>query len=173
MIRGPQVSVWDGKDSNGVDVVSGTYKYKVTVVDSAGFSASKEGVIPLHAIDTSAPTISNVVDLPDPLKLGTDGAGNTIKFDLSENAFVTIEIHNINGVLVRTLFNSNLGPGQNSGEWDGKDTAGNLVSDGIHIYKINAIDISGNNAGEVTGTITTDKTPIKISNVLLIASIFK
>ncbi|MFH1957032.1 MAG: FlgD immunoglobulin-like domain containing protein [bacterium] len=42
--------------------------------------------------------------------------------------------------------------------WNGKDDLGNLVSDGIYTYKIDATDFAGNPAVQQTGTITLDAT---------------
>lgn len=173
MTAGNHISTWDGKNSLGTDVSSGTYKFKITAVDAVGFNAvPAEGTIELVKPDKDAPKITNVSDGPDPMKLGSAGAVNTIKFTLSENATVTLKIFDSNNNLVKTLINSSMTAGENTVEWDGKNGSGALVSDGNYIYKINAADEAGNVGTEVVGTITTDKTPITITNVSINPSKF-
>ena len=60
----------------------------------------------------------------------------TIKYDLKEGGKVTLKIYNILGQEVRTLVNKNETAGFKSVVWDGKDNAGNLVSSGLYIYRL-------------------------------------
>ncbi len=62
----------------------------------------------------------------------------TIKFDLKENAKVTLKIFNTLGQEVRTLVNSTKNAGQHHITWDGKDNAGKQVSSGLYIYRLQA-----------------------------------
>ena len=60
----------------------------------------------------------------------------TIKYDLKENSFVNIAIYNILGEKVRTLINQSESAGFNSVIWDGLNDAGEQVSTGVYIYKL-------------------------------------
>ena len=163
---GMQTSIWDGRDLNGKYVLSGTYKYKIEAIDLVGFIAvPKEGEIILVAPDEDAPQITAVSDSPDPFRLGTNGAASTIKFTLSEKCDVNVSIYNNQNKLISIITNSTLNSGINNTLWDGKDGDANLVPDGVYNYRISASDNSGNIANEFIGTVTTDKTPVAITNI--------
>lgn len=64
----------------------------------------------------------------------------SIKYDLRENAKVTLKIYNSLGQEVRTLVNARQNAGQYTIQWDGKNNAGSAVSSGVYIYRIKAGD---------------------------------
>ncbi|MBL0385939.1 S8 family serine peptidase [Tumebacillus sp. ITR2] len=146
---------WDGKNSSGVLAPDGIYTYKITATDAANLSAvAVSGAV---GLDRFKPSITAVSDTPDPFKV-TGTANSTIAYTLSEESTVDIKIYDASGTLVRTLQNAKLPSGAKTVAWNGKNDAGTLVADGIYTYKINATDSFNNQAAEVTGTITTDKT---------------
>ncbi|MFC1541823.1 two-component regulator propeller domain-containing protein [Candidatus Latescibacterota bacterium] len=65
-----------------------------------------------------------------------------ISFSLSEDAFTTLIIYNINGQKVCNLISGFMQAGIYSVPWDGKDSWGNLVSSGIYFSRLCS---SGNN----------------------------
>lgn len=74
---------------------------------------------------------------PNPFKIKT-----TISYQLTTNGPVNLSIYNIAGQLVKTLTppNSPLeGRGKREGSitWDGRDNRGQLVPNGVYIYKLN------------------------------------
>lgn len=82
--------------------------------------------------------IPEVFDLqqnyPNPFNPST-----TIKYDLPEDAFVTIEIFNIIGQKVTTLINKEeKKAGVHSIVWKGRNSGGGSVSSGIYFYRISA-----------------------------------
>lgn len=60
----------------------------------------------------------------------------TISFNLDQESFVTLQIYNLNGVVVNTLVSNNLPAGKHSALWNGKNTSGNLLPAGFYIYEI-------------------------------------
>ena len=59
-----------------------------------------------------------------------------IQFGLSKKTKVKLEVFNMLGQKVKTLINTNLHAGTFDIEWNGKNDAGNLVSSGLYIYKL-------------------------------------
>ncbi|MDP8204180.1 MAG: FlgD immunoglobulin-like domain containing protein, partial [Candidatus Tenebribacter mawsonii] len=61
----------------------------------------------------------------------------TISFSVTQNSdFVTLEIFNIKGQKVKTLYKGIAEEGKHSVIWEGKDTNGKSVSSGIYFYKL-------------------------------------
>jgi flagellar hook assembly protein FlgD len=62
-----------------------------------------------------------------------------MSYALPKEAQVTFEIYNVLGVRIRTLL---AGQTKSAGfytmTWDGRDDAGNSMSSGIYLYRINA-----------------------------------
>lgn len=81
-----------------------------------------------------------------------------VNFTLSKDASkVTISIYNSSGSLVRTIDAGQHAAGDNSYQWDGKDSNGNILPDGQYQVKVEASDSSGNPVGAATtsyGTVT-------------------
>lgn len=91
--------------------------------------------------------------------------GNIIYY-LSEDANVTIEIYDSLGNLVRVLEqNVPKQSGLNSSQWDGRDSRGNIVRDGVYTYKITAFDKAGLASPPATGTITVERCNPEITQV--------
>lgn len=62
----------------------------------------------------------------------------TIVFEIPKREFVTLQIFNVNGELIKTLLNENLDAGRFEKNWNGKDEYGNQVVSGIYFYRIKA-----------------------------------
>ena len=68
---------------------------------------------------------------PNPFKRGT-----TLRYTLSENSHVVLEIYDIQGQKVRTLIDGHAGVGRHSTRWDGNDENGKPAASGVYFYKI-------------------------------------
>ena len=66
----------------------------------------------------------------------------TIQFQIPEASFVTMQIYNITGALVKTMVSENLSTGFYNFVWDGKNNSGQIVSSGIYIYRIQTGDFT-------------------------------
>jgi hypothetical protein len=62
----------------------------------------------------------------------------TIRFDLPEDSFVSINIYDMMGRKVKTLINDNISVGRRSISWDGTNDLNQSVSAGTYFYSINA-----------------------------------
>jgi hypothetical protein len=60
----------------------------------------------------------------------------TIRFELANAGFVTMDIFNQKGQLVKTLLNTELPAGFHQITWNGKDQNGSPVSSGIYYYRM-------------------------------------
>ncbi|MDZ7369799.1 MAG: Ig-like domain-containing protein [candidate division KSB1 bacterium] len=66
----------------------------------------------------------------------------TIRFDVPKEAYVTLEVYNVLGQRVRTLFKEKMEAGYHSVVWDGKDDQGLRVSSGVYYYRLHAQEFS-------------------------------
>ena len=73
----------------------------------------------------------SLTNYPNPLKLKT-----TIDFNLSRPSIFNLSIYNIKGELIKTLVNENEKAGEHSVLWNGKNSKGKEVTNGIYIYRI-------------------------------------
>jgi flagellar hook assembly protein FlgD len=63
----------------------------------------------------------------------------SVPYDLT-NLKVELNIYDITGRLIKTLFNENLSAGNYLTKWAGDNATGNKVSSGIYIYSIRVGD---------------------------------
>ena len=59
-----------------------------------------------------------------------------IRFDLAEPGHAVIEVHDLQGRLVRTLVSARLDAGRHSTEWDGRDQSGRALAAGVYAYRL-------------------------------------
>jgi hypothetical protein len=67
----------------------------------------------------------------------------SIRFDLPQQGFVRISVHDINGRLVRFLVSESRNAGGYSVKWDGKDQTGNPAPSGIYVCTMEAQSADG------------------------------
>ena len=63
-----------------------------------------------------------------------------VAFSLPEAQSVKLDIFNVNGQLVNTLFDDRLEAGHHQVEWDSRNKSGNPVASGIYFYRVKAGD---------------------------------
>ncbi len=151
-----QTVTWDGTGNTG----EGLYTFQMSVEDLAGnLSDAATGQV---LLDFGPPEIKNVSDSPDPFSPNNAtsvGVKDTtlITADIVEtgNATWEITIKNAGNTPLRTFTGTTK---QIQETWDGKDSAGNFVSDGTYTYAISATDALGNRAEEKTGSVSVDNT---------------
>ncbi len=61
-----------------------------------------------------------------------------ITYSIPEPAFVKLCVYNINGTLVKTLFEGNQSTGRYQTVWDGENSSGMKVGSGVYFYRIQA-----------------------------------
>jgi hypothetical protein len=141
------ISPYEGKIDVGdtVNVAIGTYG----VMD--GFSASETAILTADPYETNISINMQVgesgIDLPDGIPAifalhqnypNPFNPTTNIQFDIPEVSFARMDIYNILGKHVRTLFHDALEPGYHAVQWDGKGKAGEFVPTGMYIYKLHA-----------------------------------
>ncbi len=72
---------------------------------------------------------------PNPLTAGAEGA---FRFTLAAPVRASLEIFDLNGRLVRTLFDGPAPAGETALRWDGRDRAGRPVAGGVCFYRFTA-----------------------------------
>jgi len=78
-------------------------------------------------------SLSNIYNYPNPFNPIT-----TLRYDLSEDAFVKITVYDILGKLVSNLLNNNQYSGNKSVQWNATNNQGEPVSAGLYLYTIEA-----------------------------------
>ena len=81
--------------------------------------------------DPFAENDKQITNYPNPFDRST-----TIKFDLDSPANVSLKIYDVNGNLVKELFNGYLGSGSQKIEWDGRKADGMQASAGTYLYEL-------------------------------------
>lgn len=59
-----------------------------------------------------------------------------IRYELPEAGFVTLNLYDVTGQLVRQLVSGQMDSGRYDVRWDGRDGGGQLVSSGVYFYRI-------------------------------------
>lgn len=121
-----------------------SYFYRMTAVDTAnnesGFS-NEASVITLSTLeDNSINEFILYQNEPNPFNPYTN-----INYTIPYDSQVTISIYNILGKEISTIVNGYKSKGNYSIKWNGKDSSGNLVQDGIYFYTLKAQDFSKTN----------------------------
>jgi hypothetical protein len=76
----------------------------------------------------------------------------TLKYDLPEQAFVSLSIYDMLGREIIQLINANQNAGFKSIRWDATDSFGKPVSAGVYLYQIKAGDLSPNSGQDFVQT---------------------
>jgi hypothetical protein len=79
----------------------------------------------------SLPAFELRQNYPNPFNPST-----TIEFSIHESALTEISIINVQGKVVQTLMHDSLTPGAYRVMWDGRNSAGHIVSSGVYFYKV-------------------------------------
>ena len=74
---------------------------------------------------------------PNPLSAGRSGR---IRFSLTRDAPARIEVIDLRGRLVTTVFDGPAKAGMNEATWDGRDASGAHVANGVYFYRFRALD---------------------------------
>jgi len=125
----------------------GTYWWAVAAVDSDSlwcFGTDQSGEVLQHLTILNPSSIASdgqgvvsefqlTQNYPNPFNPST-----TIRYGLVESGFVTINVYDLNGRLVKTLVQQEQPAGWHSVQWAGKNIAGKQVSAGLYLYSIQA-----------------------------------
>lgn len=156
---GNYTQIWDGTDDlTGNSVNDGIYTIAVTATNEIGFGSTITHNV---TVDKTAANIAPFGAMPTPFSPNV--SPTNITFSLSEDATVEITIKDQARVLTirklrqPTYMTQKIAPQTYQETWDGRDSGGNLVADGIYTYEITTEDLAGNTNTEA-GNIRVDKT---------------
>jgi len=156
---------WDGRGADGAVVADGPYLVTIWTADA---SDNRSQVQQAVTIDTQFPVLSSTVT---PISISPNGDR---RFDATSLGIIASElvtgrarVLDRNGVAVRTWKFESLTAGEWT--WDGKDTAGKIVADGIYSFRLDGIDLAGNGTVQqvpvlvdrTIGNITWDRSSFK------------
>lgn len=79
----------------------------------------------------SSPEAFTLRNFPNPFNPTT-----RIKYTLPSKSYVSLKIFNLKGELKRTLVEGEVGPGDQSVQWDGSDESGRMVPAGIYLCQL-------------------------------------
>ena len=98
---------------------------ELVVLSSDSFTLEKEAVVPvLFDLHQNFPNPFNPI--------------TTLRYDLPEDALVTLNIYDMLGRKVNQLVNTTQGAGFKSINWDATDSMDRPVSAGVYLYRIQA-----------------------------------
>jgi hypothetical protein len=118
--------------------VDGTYQLRVRANDASGNeSGNDDYVISFEVINES--TITNVFNYPNPFSTSTRFVFELTGSELPDE--FRIDIMTVTGKIVKVIYLDELGPlqiGKNitTYAWDGRDTYGDPLANGVYFYKI-------------------------------------
>jgi hypothetical protein len=115
-----------------------SFYYRLSVVDFGGnesnFSPEVAVVVTSTGKDIASAVPKDFVmdqNYPNPFNPSTK-----IQFGLPVNSDVRLSIYNLNGALVRSLFNGRFAAGYHTVTWDGRDENGQVVGAGAYLYRL-------------------------------------
>lgn len=79
----------------------------------------------------SSPEAFTLRNFPNPFNPTT-----RIKYNLPSKSYIFLRIFNLKGELIRTLVEGEVGPGDQSVQWDGSDESGRMVPAGIYLCQM-------------------------------------
>jgi hypothetical protein len=101
--------------------------------DDARWAAEME-----QAASRVAPSTTRLAgNYPNPSNPST-----SIRYELGEDACVTLKIYNMLGQLVRTLVDGHLPAGSREAVWDGRNESGASVASGMYIYRLTTASVT-------------------------------
>jgi len=116
--------IWSDQRNGGSDV----YGQNVNSDGSLGASLSPVSDLSLSLIHLGQ-------NHPNPFNPSTD-----ISFSLPSRQYALLRVLDTRGSVVRTLLDSEAGPGSETVRWDGRNTQGQAVPSGIYFYRLESGD---------------------------------
>lgn len=121
-----------GKVRAALDNLSpGDYQATLKVWDNANNSSSQ--AVQFQVVPDEALHFDRVMNWPNPFSKET-----YFTFVLNQQAEITVKIFTISGRLIQKLDGLYAEPGFNKIKWNGRDWAGDLLANGVYLYKIEA-----------------------------------
>jgi Zn-dependent metalloprotease len=116
--------------SNSSSVAEGAYVDDILVTGTSGAMIAKDGEPVIVGTPAKFALLGNY---PNPFNPSTH-----IRFELPSEERVVLKVYNSMGQEVRTLIDETRGAGVHSVVWDGRNQAGQQVSTGVYVYRLQA-----------------------------------
>ncbi|MBN1494798.1 S-layer homology domain-containing protein [Candidatus Peregrinibacteria bacterium] len=145
---------WDGRNNDGQKVEAGNYKVQLLFY-SDEFALFKDDYVTVDYSGSGStdPVVTNLYDSPDPFDPYDEST--TIYFSLNQSSTVTLKIYDSIGANVKTILsNASYGKGSFKVLWNGRDTNGYIVEEGVYTYKLTAAGTYGTQ--NYNGNVTVD-----------------
>ncbi|GAB1482011.1 hypothetical protein MASR2M78_08260 [Treponema sp.] len=154
----PAPFIWDGKDDTGKVVPDGVYKYQIESTDRALNSGS--GSLDNIIVNTEKPRVSLLIDEAYFSPNGDEVKDTLLlKPDIPVKDGIvswTIKIEDQSGTLKRTISGTKTAPQRQ--DFDGKDDAGRVLSEGSYRALLSVVYQNGNNAVASSPSFSIDLT---------------
>ncbi|MBA65859.1 MAG: hypothetical protein CMG55_08675 [Candidatus Marinimicrobia bacterium] len=133
-------------DTNSI--ITGTINYptnnnelnlKVKAWDNAN-NPNEKNII-LYRTEINKLKIYNVYNYPNPFTISTQ-----FTFELTKTADISIEIYTLGGKKIKSIKRNNSQIGFNIINWNGLDTFGDNIANGVYLYRLKATDENGANS---------------------------
>lgn len=112
--------------------VTGGNKYEY-VLECIGSDGKSTTVGPVQARLTIRATFSLCAAAPNPMQSIT-----TLRYSLAESGSMRLDVYDMSGRLIRKLSSGEQSAGEHETLWDGSDTAGRQVANGLYVYRLEA-----------------------------------
>jgi flagellar hook assembly protein FlgD/outer membrane protein OmpA-like peptidoglycan-associated protein len=159
----PENTTWNGQDSEGNQLLKGTYSYLISTTDDSGntISASLENII-IDTRDTPI-TLTNEIGYFSP---NDDGSQDILRLipDVPVKEGIkewTAEIHDTAGAVLRTY--TGVGDVLDEYPFDGKDDMGLVLPEGLYRGFLSVLYTNGNNPATVSPEFEIDLTAPSVS----------
>ena len=111
---------------------AGTNTIRVRAWNSYDVSGTAE--VSFQVASSDQLTVTDIFSYPDPF--GASGTAFTFRQNQSTPLNVTVKIFTVAGRLIRTLDSYAPGDSYVRIPWDGRDRAGNIIANGVYLYKL-------------------------------------
>jgi hypothetical protein len=133
-----QVALYAGREGyntaqGAVNIPPGTY-----TVDNVNFVLLSSGALSVGPEPIVPAKFSLGQNYPNPFNPTT-----LITYDLPANSVVSLKVFNLLGQEIATLVEREVGAGRQTAAWDGRDSAGKMISSGIYFYRLKAAPVVG------------------------------
>ncbi|HWR12110.1 MAG TPA: FlgD immunoglobulin-like domain containing protein [Rectinemataceae bacterium] len=149
---------WDGGTDSGGLAPDGAYQAALNILFSDGEEHSPAS--PAIALNATGPRISVQAS---PLLFSPNGDGNKDMVAITQDSSIgddwTGLIRSASGAIVRSW---SWKSEAKSFSWDGRDSSGSFVRDGVYSYEVEATDMAGNTSSAIIPAITVDGTIPKV-----------
>jgi hypothetical protein len=106
-------------------------EHRITIKAWDNFNNSSLTTASFKVVSDDVLKITNVFNYPNPFSSFT-----TFTFDINRDCKVKIKIYTVAGRLIESIDNLQAGAGMYHVDWDGRDRDGDVLANGVYLYKI-------------------------------------